>query len=146
MRERGGLRLYLLSSFFGAAMIAATYAYFNYKFSQYHFIDFDKELFYTSNDIFVPDSDRYTVIVYSSKKDDPLTLAKRVMEHDRFLFLDLSGTRPASREEETFVTSGINTLLPVINRFNIFHVPVVFDIERVKKGNFKQSSKIGSFD
>ena len=131
MRGRSGLRSYLLSSFFGAAMIAATYAYFNYKFSQFHFIDFEKQLFYTSNDIFSPQDDRYTVIVYSSKKDDPVTLAKRVKDHDRFLLLDLSGIRLTSHEEMIFITSGINTLLPFINRFNIFSVPVVFDIERV---------------
>jgi len=146
MRERRGLRLYLLSSFFGAAMIAATYAYFNYKFSRFHFIDFDTTMFYTAKDIFVPHEEKYTVIVYSSKKDDPLKLAKRVNEHDHFLALDLSGERPPSTETMTFVTAGINTLLPLINRFSIFSVPVVFDIERVNKKNFKQASKIESFD
>jgi hypothetical protein len=146
MRQRKGLRAYLLSSFFGAAMIAATYAYFNYKFSQFHFIDFDKHLFYSAQDIFVPHDDRYTVIVYSSKKDDLPALLPRVKEHHRFLALDLSGSRPAATDQITFITSGINTLLPVINRFNIYRVPVVFDIERVKDGNFKQASKIESFD
>lgn len=146
MRQRRGLRAYLLSSFFGAAMIAATYAYFNYKFSQFHFIDFEKQLFYSAKDIFVPEDDHYTVIVYSSKKDDLQTLTRRIKEPYRFLALDLAGSRPAASEKITYITSGINTLLPFINRFNIFHVPVVFDIERVKGGNFKQASKIESFD
>ena len=146
MRERRGLHSYLLSSFFGAAMIAAAYAYFNYKFSQFHFIDFEKQLYYSTKDIFSPVEDRYTVIVYSSKKDDPVALAKRVTEHGKFLALDLAGSRLTSHEEMIFITAGINTLLPFINRFNIYHVPVVFDIERVKDGNFKQTSKIESFD
>ena len=146
MRERRGIRAYLLSSFFGAAMIAATYAYFNYRFSQFHFIDFDKEIFYTSKDVFSPDEEKYTIIVYSSKKDDPIALSKRVTIHDRFLALDVAGSRLTSEKEMVFITSGINTLLPIINRFNIYNVPVVFDIERVKNGNFKQASKIESFD
>jgi len=146
MRERRSLRSYLLSSFFGAAMIAATYAYFNYKFSQFHFIDFEKQIYYISKDIFIPTEERYTVIVYSSKKDDPVALSKRVTEHGRFLALDLAGSRLSSHKEMIFITSGINTLLPFVNRFNIYHVPVVFDIERVKNGNYKQTSKIESFD
>lgn len=146
MRQRRGLRAYLLSSFFGAAMIAATYAYFNYKFSQFHFIDFDKQLFYSAKDIFLPHDEKYTVIVYSSKKDDIFRLVKRVKEHDRFLALDLAGSRPAGTDEITFITSGINTLLPFVNGFKIYRVPVVFDIERVKNGNYKQASKIESFD
>lgn len=146
MRQRRGLRAYLLSSFFGAAMIAATYAYFNYKFSKFHFIDFEQQLYYTANDVFVPQDEKYTVIVYSSKKDDPVQLVRRVKVHDRFLALDLAGGRPVSDGEMIFITSGINTLLPFINRFNIFTVPVVFDIERVNGGNYKQATKIESFD
>jgi len=146
MRERGGLKSYLLSSFFGAAMIAATYAYFNYKFSQFHFIDFDKALLYTKNDIFTPDRDNYTVIVYSSRKDKPKELVKRINEPYHFLAFDLSGERFESTEDMTFVTAGINTILPLVNRFRIYEVPVVFDIERVKNNDFKQVSKIESFD
>lgn len=146
MRERKGFRSYLFSSFFGAAMIAAVYAYFNYKFSQYHFIDFDKTLFYTANDLFVPHEERYTLLVYSSKKDKVEELLARVPEHERLLALDLSGGRFPSEGEIIYITSTINTLLPLINRFKIMEVPVVFDIERVDKNNFKQSSKIESFN
>jgi hypothetical protein len=145
MGERRGLKSYLLSSFFGAAMIAATYAYFNYKFSQFHFIDFDTTLLYTKNDIFVPDKERYTVIVFSSKKDKPELLAKRVNEPNHFLLLDISGERFESSAGMTYVTAGINTILPLINRFRIIEVPVLFEIERVEKGNFKQASKLEFF-
>lgn len=146
MRERRGLKSYLLSSFFGAAMIAAAYAYFNYKFSQFHFIDFDKSIFYTSNDLFVPKEERYTLIVYSSKKDTVTPLLKRIPEHEPFLALDISGERFESSGGVLHITATINTLLPLINRFKIMEVPVVFDIERVGKNNFKQCSKIETFN
>ena len=42
----------LLASFFGAAMIAAAFAYFNYKFSEYKFINFSEWVFYEEKTIF----------------------------------------------------------------------------------------------
>ena len=43
---KGGKSLFsvttVFASFFGAALIAAAFAYFNYKFSEYKFIDFGK--------------------------------------------------------------------------------------------------------
>ncbi|MBW6489518.1 MAG: hypothetical protein K0A91_10760, partial [Sulfurimonas sp.] len=66
----------LLASFFGAAMIAAAFAYFNYKFSEYKFINFKEWVFYEKKDIFVPDADKYIVVFYSSKEKDTARLLK----------------------------------------------------------------------
>ena len=57
----------LLASFFGAAMIAAAFAYFNYKFSEYKFIDFSEWVFYEDQALFIPTRERYLVLFYSSK-------------------------------------------------------------------------------
>ncbi len=50
MVGKGGKSLFslstLLASFFGAVMVAAAFAYFNYKFSEYKFIDFKEWIFY----------------------------------------------------------------------------------------------------
>jgi len=35
-------------------MIAAAFAYFNYKFAEYKFINFNDFFFYEKNDIFIP--------------------------------------------------------------------------------------------
>jgi len=45
---------YLFASFFGALMIAGAFAYFNYRFSQYKFIDFGRWIYYQKSDIFIP--------------------------------------------------------------------------------------------
>ncbi len=144
-RSKRGFRSYLFSSFFGAAMIAATYAYFNYKFSQFHYFDFDNEHLYMSRDIFTPEQDDYTVLIYSSKKDDLGRLMKKVNEPHRFLAIDLAGERGEADAQVVRVTAGINTLLPLINRFKIMSVPVVFDIKREKFNRFKQASKLEYF-
>ena len=47
-KRRGSLLplTYIFGSFFGAAMIATAFAYSNYRFSQYKFVDFAKLVFY----------------------------------------------------------------------------------------------------
>ncbi|MDA7848242.1 hypothetical protein N8972_02005, partial [Sulfurospirillum sp.] len=58
-RGRGQFSL-VFASFFGAAMIAAAFAYSNYRYSEYKFLDFEKSIFYTKQDIFSPKHDTYT--------------------------------------------------------------------------------------
>jgi len=68
---KGGKRLFsvttVFASFFGAALIAGAFAYFNYKFSEYKFIDFDEWTFYEKNDVFKPSEQKYLVVMFSSK-------------------------------------------------------------------------------
>ena len=64
----------LLSSFFGAAMIATAFAYFNYKFSEYKFIDFSQWILYEKQALFTPDEPYYTLIFYNSKVQSPAEL------------------------------------------------------------------------
>ena len=49
-------------------MIAAAFAYFNYKFSEYKFINFKELVFYTKNDVFKPTQEKYIVVFYIQEK------------------------------------------------------------------------------
>ena len=55
---------YVFASFFGAFMIAGSFAYFNYKFSEYKFINFNKIVLYSKSDIFEAKDDYYIMIIY----------------------------------------------------------------------------------
>jgi len=143
--SRRGFKSYLLSSFFGAVMIAATYAYYHYKYSKFHFIDFKKEIFYQKKDIFTPKEQNYTVIIYSSKKDDILKIAQKIKTNKKILAIDIDRSRLKAKNDIIFITTNINTLLPLINRFIIYRVPVVFDIKKITKQKYKQDSKIEAF-
>ncbi|WP_458700736.1 hypothetical protein ACKGJI_01190 [Sulfurospirillum sp. 1307] len=41
-----------------------------------------------------------------------------------------------------YVTSGMNTILKIIQRFNVYELPTAFRIKRFKDNNFKQDSMI----
>jgi len=75
-------------------MIATAYAYFNYRFSQFNFINFSDFLFYESkHDLFIPSEPYYHVIIYSSKRDDIDTLLKKLNEEYPILAIDLAQAR-----------------------------------------------------
>ena len=145
-KGRGFSLNYLFASFFGAAMIAGAFAYFNYKFSEYKFIDFDKWIFYEKRDIFKPKEDRYLLLLYSSKMSDLTKLKEKILKNSyKILALDIYQTRPVSTNKLINITSGTNTILKVIQRFNIYEVPSVLLIKRIKGSLYKQDSKIMTF-
>jgi len=133
---------YLFASFFGALMIASAYAYFNYRFAEYKFINFDKWIFYEKRDIFKPMDKEYVVIIYSSRKDDIKKILKRVKNRVKILAIDIYQKRFENTKRVIFLTTGINTILALIQRFNIYKVPSLFMIKRVKKSRYKQDSMI----
>ena len=49
-------------------MIAGAFAYFNYKFSEYKFLDFKQWVFYEKSNVFIPTEEKYIVVFYSSKE------------------------------------------------------------------------------
>ncbi len=147
---KGGKSLFslstLLASFFGAAMIAAAFAYFNYKFSEYKFIDFDKWVFYEKNDIFKPTAKKYIVVFYSSKEKDT---AKKLSQTDLnipILAIDYYNTVYDNSKNTTFLRSGTKTSLNFIQRFNIYESPSIFFIKRSKDSLYKQDSMIRKLD
>ncbi len=136
----------LLASFFGAAMIAAAFAYFNYKFSEYKFINFEEWVFYTQKDIFIPSEDKYLVVFYSSKeKDTPKLLAETNLNYPLIAIDYYNEIYPESKYT-TFLRSGTKTSLSFIQRFNVYEVPSIFFIKKTKESLYKQDSMILKLD
>ncbi len=144
-RKRSPLTL-LFSSFFGAAMIAGAFAYYNYKFSEYKFFDFKEHIFYTKSDIFEPKEEIYTVIVYSSNMQNLQDILKKVKREHPIIAIDLYQKRFKQEDSIIPISSGMNTLLKFIQRFNIYEVPSVFVIKRVKGKLYKQDTKVYTID
>jgi hypothetical protein len=136
----------LLASFFGAAMIAAAFAYFNYIFSEFKFIDFYKWIFYQKTDIFTPEADKYIVIFYSSNKPGATKTIQEAKSKYPIVAVDYYQESVISTDNIIFVKSGTNTLLKFIQRFNIYNVPTVFIIKKVKESLYKQDSMIRKLD
>ncbi len=132
----------VFASFFGAAMIAAAFAYSNWRYSEYKFIDFSKLLFYTKKDIFTPKQDVYTVVVYSSKMQKFDTILEKISKDNTILAIDMFQGKRGKDGNVIYVSSGMNTILKVVQQFNIYDLPSAFRIKRFQKENFKQDSLI----
>jgi len=147
---RGGKSLFSLTtifaSFFGAALIAGAFAYFNYKFSKYKFIDFNQFIFYEANDIFKPQKERYIVIFFSSKEPDAAKKIASLHLNTPVLAIDYYNNKIQKRNNTLFLRSGTNTSLKFIQRFNIYDEPSMFVIKRVHETLYKQDSMIRKFD
>ena len=147
---KGGRSLFslstLLASFFGAAMIAAAFAYFNYKFSEYKFINFKEWVFYEKQDIFIPDADKYIVVFYSSKEKDTARLLKETNLNYPVIAIDYYNEIYENSQNTTFLRSGTKTSLSFIQRFNIYEVPSIFFIKKTKEQIYKQDSMILKLD
>jgi len=147
---RGGRSLFSLTtifaSFFGAVLVASAFAYFNYKFSKYKFIDFNQFTFYETNDIFQPKEDRYIVIFFSSKEPDAIKKIKALHLKTPILAIDYYNNKIQSSKDTLFLRSGTNTTLKFIQRFNIYDEPSLFVIKRVHADLYKQDSMIRKFD
>jgi len=124
-------------------MIAAAFAYFNYKYSQYRFINFKETILYTKSTLYEPKEARYIVVVYSSHMGDISNAIEPLARKNRVLAIDLYQRRRPRDGNVTFVTAGTNTLLKIIHRFHIRKVPSYFMIKKWNdKGLYKQDSKI----
>ena len=135
----------LLSSFFGALFIASVFAYYNYKFSQYATIDFKEWIFYTKDDIFIPKQDRYFFVVISSRDG----VSEKIIEvfHNEFdgevVVLDIyQDSQNLDRDGVTYLRAGTDNILKVIQRFNIYEVPVFFEIKKFQGNLYKQDSPL----
>jgi len=136
----------LLASFFGAAMIAAAFAYFNYKFSEYKFIDFQKNIFYEKSDIFTPKEEKYIVVFYSSKEQETMDLLANIDLNLPIIAIDYYNKVRKNSKSTTFLRSGTQTSLMFIQRFNIYNSPSIFFIKRYKNSLYKQDSMIRKLD
>jgi len=140
-RGRGQFSL-IFASFFGAAMIAAAFAYSNYRYSEYKFLDFSNLIFYTKKDIFTPVSEKYTVVVYSSNMQDFNTILDKISKENPILAIDMFQQKRGKEGEVLYISSGMNTILKVVQRFNVYDLPSAFRIKKFKDMNYKQDSLI----
>jgi len=149
-RKKRGKSLFslstLLASFFGAAMIAGAFAYFNYKFSEYKFVDFKKFIFYEKSDIFTPKDDRYIVVFYSSKDPNSVKYLANLNLNSKILAIDYYNKAFKNSKYTTFLRGGTDTSLKFIQRFNIYYSPSIFFIKKIKDTLYKQDSMIRKLD
>jgi hypothetical protein len=136
----------VFASFFGAAMIAGAFAYFNYKFSEFKFVNFSEWVFYTNNDVFIPDEEYYLVVFYSSKLEGATEKIAAAKTPYPMIAIDYYQQQTESNENIIFLRAGTNTLLSFIQRFNIYRSPSVFLIKQSKETLYKQDSMIRELD
>jgi hypothetical protein len=122
-------------------MIAAFFFYYNYKFSEYKFVDFNKIVLYTKTDIFVPKSDEYYLLVFSSRMSDLNQLLKKIPKDHPVLAVDIYQQRK-NYKNVIYTTAGINTIIKLIQYLNIYEVPVVVKIKRYHKNLYKQDGPL----
>ncbi|MCD6189966.1 MAG: hypothetical protein J7K14_00315 [Sulfurimonas sp.] len=136
----------LLASFFGATMIALAFAYFNYKFSEYKFIDFKEWIFYEKSDIFIPKADKYIVVFYSSREKGTMNKLANTNLNIPILAIDYYNKVRPNSKTTTFLRSGTKNSLSFIQRFNIYESPSIFFIKKHKESLYKQDSMIRKLD
>lgn len=136
----------LLASFFGAAMIAGAFAYFNYKFQEYKFVDFSAWTFYQQKRVFIPTQPYYVVIFFSSHTPKSIDQIRKLELNYPILAIDMYQQKIASDEQHIFLRAGTNTLLAFIQRFNLYRTPSLFMIKKTKETLYKQDSMIREID
>jgi len=136
----------LLASFFGAAMIAGAFAYFNYKFSEYKFINFKDFVFYEKSAIFMPKAEKYIVVFYSSRNRESQKELAKLNLNLPIIAIDYYNQPYKNSKYTTFLRAGTTTSLKFIQRFNIYSVPSIFFIKKVKDTLYKQDSMIRKLD
>ena len=142
-KRRGSLLplTYIFGSFFGAAMIAAAFAYSNYRFSQYKFVDFAKLVFYEKSEIFTPKEPKYTLLIFSSnqsKLDEILPTKNETV----VVAIDIFQKRYESNSTLKYISSDINTVLELMRNLSITKLPSSVEIVHQRGEIYKQNSSI----
>ena len=135
----------VFASFFGTAMIAIAFAYFNYKFSEYKFIDFKKWILYEKRAIFTPDKPYYTMLIYNSKTQNPKVILDKNQTYP-VIAIDFAQEKFPNEGNFTYLRATSNDLLNIIQRFNVYKLPSVLIIKQFKESLYKQDSKIWVLD
>ena len=134
VRPRSSFSVTLVfASFFGAAMIGIAFAYFNFKFSEYKFINFKDWVLYEKTELFKPTKSSYALLIYNSKVKMPKEFLNLEKQEHPILAIDFAQQKFANENNVTFLTAPTNTLLKIIQRFNIYTVPSVLIIKQSKE-------------
>ena len=143
--RRGGSLLPLgsvFASFIGAALVAGVFSYNNYRFSRYEFVDFSVLTFYEKSEVFVPEDDKFLLVVFSSNQSDWREILKISNKNLKIVAVDLLQKRAPSEGNITFIASDINTVLKLMNTLNISSLPASVELKLQKGRIYKQDSKI----
>jgi hypothetical protein len=135
----------LFASFFGAAMIAGAFAYYNYKFSEFKFIDFSQIILYEKKAIFEPKEDEYLVIIYNSRDKISLQKLEKIKSNSHIIMIDFYQTIQDIQIGENNIThlkSGTNTFIEIVQKFNVYELPTLFFIKKFNRKLYKQDSDI----
>jgi len=127
-------------------MIAAAFAYFNYKFSEYKFINFKEWTFYEKSDVFIPKAQKYIVIFYSSKEKGTMEKLANIDLKLPILAIDYYNSVRENTQTTSFLRSSTKNSLSFIQRFNIYESPSIFFIKKHKESLYKQDSMIRKLD
>jgi hypothetical protein len=133
---------YIFSSFIGALLVAGFFAYDNYRFSKFKFINFNQTILYSKNNIFTPKQNNYYMLVFSSKMSNIDTLIKKIPKNYPIIAVDMYQKVYNNKKNIIFLRTGTNTIISIIRKFNIKEVPVYFEIKRYNKSLFKQNSTL----
>ncbi|MGG7048696.1 MULTISPECIES: hypothetical protein [unclassified Campylobacter] len=146
-KHRGSLLplTYIFGSFIGAAMIAVVFAYSNYRFSRYKFVDFSKVILYQKSDIFDPEASKYMLLLYSSNQNSPSELLAQLDTNLPVIAVDIMQKRAESNASVSFVSSDINTILKLMNTLNITQLPSSVELVQNSEKIYKQDSAINKF-
>lgn len=136
----------VFASFFGAAMIGIAFAYFNFKFSEYKFINFKEWILYEKSALFTPSQKKYTLLFYNSSVKMPKDIINLEKQSYPVLALDFAQNKFKNDENITYLATTTNTYLKIIQRFNIYKIPSVIIIKQSKESLYKQDSMITSID
>ena len=146
-RKRSSFSVSLVfASFFGAAMIGIAFAYFNFKFSEYKFINFKDWVLYEKSALFVPKHQYYTLLMYNSKVKMPADILSLTKQAYPIIAIDFAQEKFVSENNVSYLTAPTNTLLKIIQRFNIYKIPSVIIIKQFKDNLYKQDSMITTID
>jgi len=122
-------------------MVAAFFFYYNYKFKEYKFLDFDKIILYEKHKIFEPKAKEYTLIIFSSRMNNLDNLLKKINTKYPVLAIDIYQQRKDFKNV-IYTSAGINTIIKIIQILNIYEVPVVLNIKQYHKKLYKQDSPL----
>ena len=122
-------------------MVAAFFFYYNFKFKEYKFIDFNKITLYTQNNIFTPKSNEYYLLLFSSKMENLSYLLKQIPKDHPILVIDFFQKR-INYPNVIYTTAGINTIIKLVQYLNIYQIPVVLKIKKYHKKLYKQDSPL----
>ena len=138
--RRGGSLLPLSSvfaSFIGAALVAGVFSYNNYRFSRYKFVDFSVLTFYEKSEVFVPEDDKFLLVVFSSKFGEIDVVAKK----DGVLrFTEIKATQGDYEAEYRLTPAKFNKILKTIDFYllqNGSQTDFQVDLIAIKKGEIK---------